>query len=65
MMIKAPRWERWKGIIPVEAIVIGYDSYQKRVLIEYSKSERKWISLKTFVELNPNVSVSVVCEKVQ
>jgi len=63
MIIKAPKWERWEGIVPVDAIVIGYDGYQKRVLVEYSKGDRKWISLKVFVELNPNVSVSVIVEK--
>lgn len=63
MIIKAPKWRRWEGIVPVDAVVIGYDGYQKRVLVEYSKGDRKWISLKQFVELNPDVSVSVVVEK--
>lgn len=65
MLIKAPKWKRWEGIVPVEAVVIGYDGYQKRVLVEYSRGDRKWISLKTFVELNPNVNISVICEVVQ
>ena len=63
MVVKAPKWKRWEGIVEVDAVVIGVDTYQKRVFVEYSKGDRKWISLKTFLELNPDKCVSVVVEK--
>lgn len=60
--VLAPKWKRWEGIIPVEAEVIGFDGYQNRVLVEFSKGDRKWISMKVFNKMNENTTIKIKVE---